>query len=649
MKQIMKRLLRKLKKNFTFLSMMLHPHYRWAFYHKRKELSLAIQNNFNEEAYLRANSDVKEAIERGEFKSGFEHFILYGAKEVLAGQRAIKQKSVYDYKEPLLSQNIKDAIEKFLQKPLISIIMPVYNVDTKWLALAIASVKNQWYSNWELCIADDKSTKEQTLDYLRSLNDPKIKIRFLDKNLNISGASNEALKLARGDYIALMDNDDELTPDALYEVVKAINEKGAVFIYSDEDKLEMGGRYSDPHFKPDYAPDMFLSQNYMSHLGVIKKSLIDKVGGWEVGLEGSQDYDLYLKVLEHTTKVVHIPKVLYHWRKVAGSTAAVFSDKSYAQKAGEKALTNAMRRRGIDATVENGKYAGTYRVRYAIKGHPLVSIIIPFKDKPKLLKMCLASILTKSTYQNYEIIGMSNNSGEPETFKMMDYFSKRDKRISFYEHNKPFNFSQINNEAINHYAKGEHLILLNNDIEIVIPSWIEEMLMFSQREDVGAVGAKLYYPNDTIQHGGVIIGIGGVAGHSHKYFDKKEMGYFSRLGIIQNLSAVTGACLMVKKGLYKSLNGLNETDLTIAFNDIDFCLRLREEGYLNLYTPYCEAYHYESISRGTEDTPQKVKRFNSEVAYMQKRHQEILAQGDPYYNKNLTLEKEDFSVANESL
>jgi GT2 family glycosyltransferase len=552
--------------------------------------------------------------------------------------------NTYTYIEPKYSTEVEQTINEFKKKPLISIIMPVYNVDPKWLELAIESIESQWYENWELCIVDDKSTNQKTLNYLKKIKNKKINIKFLKNNLNISGASNEALTLTGGDYVALMDNDDELTPDALYEVVKAINDFGAEFIYSDEDKLEMNGTFSEPHFKPDFAPDMFLSQNYLSHLGVIKKELIDKVNGFTIGLEGAQDYDLYLKVLEHTNKISHISKVLYHWRKIPGSTAAEFSEKSYAQDAGVKSLENAFNRRNISAKAINGKYPGTYRVKYEILDNPLVSIIIPFKDKPELLTICIESILDKSTYKNFEVIGISNNSQEKETFDEMKRLELLDSRIKFYEYNVPFNYSDINNYAVNTYAKGKQILLLNNDIEIITPDWIESMLEHSQRDEVGVVGAKLYYPNDTIQHAGVIIGIGGVAGHSHKNFSKHDAGYFSRLDLIQNLSAVTAACLMVKKRIYEEVIGLNEDNLKIAFNDVDFCLRIREKGYLNIYTPYSEAYHHESISRGKEDSSEKIRRFNFEVKYMKTRHQDILEKGDPYYHRNLTLNREDFSL-----
>jgi len=597
--------------------------------------------------YVSRYGDIMDAMQENRLVSPFEQFLLYGYHEILEGRRAIRETGMngnYSYRTPLKNDAIRKEIESFETKPLISVVMPVYNVEVRWLQYAIASLQSQWYTNWELCIADDHSCRSETVQFLKQIDDPKIKITFLEKNMNISGASNAALKLVEGDYIALMDNDDELTPDAFYEIVKIINEKDADFIYSDEDKIEVDGSFAEPHYKPDFSPDMFLSQNYISHLSVIKTELVKNVGGWEVGLEGSQDYDLYLKVLEHTKRIVHIPKILYHWRKVAGSTAAEFNEKSYAQEAGRKALENAMKRRNISAKVENGRYPGTYRVKYTLHDMPLVSIVIPFKDKPELLRMCIGSILKKSTYKNFEIIGISNNSQEKETFRTMGILANKDKRVHFIEYNFPFNYSSINNYAVRKYARGKHIVLLNNDIEIITPGWIEALLEFSQRDDVGAVGAKLYYPDDSLQHAGVILGLGGVAGHSHKYFSKLDAGYFFRPHIVQNLSAVTAACLMVKKELYINIGGLNESDLQVAFNDVDFCLRLREEGYLNVYTPFCEAYHHESISRGQDDSPEKIERFSREIEYMRRRHKKLLTEGDPYYNTNLTLNCENFGL-----
>jgi len=553
----------------------------------------------------------------------------------------------YDYCEPELTDDVRLELAELPAPTLISVIMPVYNTEAEWLLKAIESVRKQWYPYWELCIVDDHSDRAETLAALEALDDARIRVHRLRANKNIAGASNEALAMARGEYIALLDHDDELTPDALYEVWKVVEKTGPDFIYSDEDKLDEAGRYCDPHFKPDFAPDMILSQNYMSHLGVIRKSLIDLVGGFMSGTDGAQDYDLYLKVLERTDAVVHIPKVLYHWRKVPGSTAAFFSEMSYAQDAGKLALECAARRRGLGAEVLEGKFPGTYRVQYRIQGEPLVSIIIPFKDKPELLRMCLGSILEKSTWRSFEIIGVSNNSSEPQTFAEMAAWSARDARIRFVEHNVPFNFSEINNFAVCEHAKGDHVLLLNNDIEIITPGWIESLLEFSQRPEVGVVGARLYYPDGRLQHAGAILGIGGVAGHSHKYFPGDHHGYFSRPHIVQNLSAVTAACCMFKRSVFDEVGGLDDEHLNVAFNDIDFCLRVREASYLNVYTPYCEAWHHESVSRGHETTPEKQARFSREVEYMLERHAEVLRYGDPYYNPNLTLEHENFSLSGE--
>jgi glycosyltransferase involved in cell wall biosynthesis len=551
----------------------------------------------------------------------------------------------YQYTTPIISEEIAAEIDRFKNKPLLSIVMPVYNVDVKWLQKAVESVERQWYKNWELCIADDKSTNKGTLDYLNSITNPQIKIKFLNENLNIAGATNAALELASGEYIVLMDNDDEITPDALYEIVKRINESDADFIYSDEDFIDMEDSCRNPHFKPDFSPDMLLTNNYITHLSCFRKSLLDKVGGFDRRFDGSQDYDLFLRLTEHTDKIEHISKVLYHWRTLESSTSVNAEAKPEAIERSRMVLEETLKRRGIDGWVEHGNLPHYFRVRYRIKDNPLVSIVIPFKDKPELLDMCINSILKKSTYQNYEIIGISNNSTNAETFEMMQQLEAKDSRVSFYEYNVPFNYANINNHAVNLYSKGEHILLLNNDIEVIAPEWIEAMLEHSQREEIGCVGAKLYYPNDTIQHAGIIMGLGGYAGHSHKMYPRGSEGYFNRLNAIQNVSAVTAACLMVKKRIYQEVGGMDEINFKVAYNDVDFCLRVLEKGYRNLFTPYAELYHHESISRGYETTPEKIARFQKEKDALSARHSEILNNGDPFYNPNLTHDKEDFSVA----
>ena len=550
----------------------------------------------------------------------------------------------YVYERPAFNEAVQFTIATLEQKPLISIIMPVYNVDVEWLEKAISSIQNQWYANWELCIADDASTRAETVEYLKKIDNPMIKVVFLEENQNISGASNAALELATGDYIALMDNDDEISPDALYEVVKTINETEADFIYSDEDFITGEGHFVNPHFKPDFSPDLLLSHNYITHFSVFKHHLLNEAGRFNSAFDGAQDYDLFLRLTEKAEKIVHIPKVLYHWRMLETSTASGADVKPESHERGKKLLKETLERRGIKGEVEDANLHNFFRVKYHISGSPLVSIIIPFKDEPGLLRTCLESILEKSSYAHYEIIGLNNNSEQPETFRLMEEFAAKDSRISFYDYNKVFNYSAINNYAVRELAKGEHVILLNSDIEIISDSWIEAMLEHSQRQEVGCIGAKLYYPDERVQHAGIIIGLGGYAAHSHRLFDRDHYGYFNRLNINQNLSAVTAACLMVKRSIYLELGGLDETGFKIAYNDVDFCLRVREAGYLNIFTPYAEAYHHESVTRGYEDTPEKIARFQEEKDNFYNRHQKILSQGDPYYNPNLTTSREDFSL-----
>lgn len=605
------------------------------------------EENFDEENYLTQYPDVRTAIECGEFVSGREHFELRGRQEIASGARlyipgfpSARNGVGQETADP---EQCRKDIARWSRQPRVSIIMPVYNVEPRWLEAAIRSVKQQIYPNWELCIADDCSTRPETLTVLRQIDDSRVKVKFLESNQGIAGASNAALALATGEYVAFLDHDDELTSDALYHVVKAINDHNPDLIYSDEDKLSLEGYYLEPHFKPDYSPDLIFSINYICHLSVYRKTLLNQAGYYREGFEGSQDHDLVLRALDHTDRVHHIPRVLYHWRMIPGSTAAKYDSKNYAWEAGRRAIGDTLRRRGIAGEALLGQYPGTYRVKRTIQGQPLISVLMPFCDQPDLLRHCLDSILERTTYPNFELLGVSNNSVEPETFAVMEHYSTADRRIRFLRHDVLFNYAAINNFAVSR-AEGEHLLLLNNDMTVITPDWLEALLEHSQRPEVGAVGAKLYYPDDTIQHGGVIIGIGGIAGHSHKYAQRYDPGYFSRLHLIQNLSAVTAACLMVKKSLYQAVGGMDEQHLAVAFNDVDFCLRLREKGYLNVLTPYCELYHHESKTRGYEDTPRKKQRFAKEIAYMRKRHAGVLENGDPYYNRNLPLDREDFGM-----
>ncbi|MGL4774337.1 MAG: glycosyltransferase family 2 protein, partial [Clostridium sp.] len=530
----------------------------------------------------------------------------------------------------------------FEYTPKISIVVPTYNTKKEFLIEMIESVRNQSYSNWELCIADGASTLQETLETLKEYeSDERIKIKYLDKNLMISGNTNHALELVTGEYIGLFDHDDLLTEDALYEVVKVLNEnRDADFIYSDEDKVdETGSEYFDPHFKPDWSPDTLTSYNYITHFTVFAKKLLNECGNFNSEFDGSQDYDMFLRLTEKANNIVHIPKILYHWRVHKNSTAGGIGQKKYAIDAAKKALKNHLNRMGYEGKIKDGLFAGSYKTEYSIIGNPKVSIVIPNKDQVDTLKKCINSILKRSTYKNYEIIIAENNSEEEKTFKYYkELESKNNIKVVVWD--SGFNYSAINNFAVKQ-SSGEYIILLNNDIEIISNKWIEEMLMHAQRKDVGIVGAKLYYEDDTIQHAGVILGIGGVAGHSHKYFHRAEDGHVGRLKVIQNLSAVTAACLMVRRDVYDEVEGLDE-EFKVAFNDVDFCMKVRTRNYNVIFTPYAEMYHYESKSRGSEDTPEKIKRFNGEIARFEEKWGLWIR--DPYYNENLTLEREDFSL-----
>ena len=528
-------------------------------------------------------------------------------------------------------------------QPLISILMPVYNASPLVLSKAIRSVTRQTYNNWQLCIADDCSPNVTTRLYLKSLLNKKINIVFLDKNLNISGASNRAAELATGEYIGLLDNDDVLEPNALYEVARCLNDTRADLIYSDEDFIDVYGEYESPHFKPDYSPDLLLSHNYMTHFTVFRKKHFDQVGGFRGEFDGAQDYDLVLRLVEIVNRIEHIPKILYHWRKSDTSSSMGNAAKPYTHEAGKAAVKSAIQRRGVEAKVSDANLPNYYQVRRKINGEPLVSIVIPFKDKADLLASCLHSILRKTRYTNFEIIGVSNNSTEPGAFAIMRHFSELDQRCRFVEHNIPFNFSSLVNCGVSH-AGGDHIVLMNNDIEVINEQWLEAMLEHSQRTQVAAVGAKLYFENHKIQHAGVGIALGGAAGHLHLNFPHHSAGYFNRLNVIQNISAVTGALMMVKRSVYETLGGFDEQLFKIAYNDIDFCLRAMNEGYVNVFTPYAQAYHFESVSRGYDQSGEKLDRLNHEKQNLWDVHGDRLSKGDPYYNSNLDQGRDDFEL-----
>ncbi|WP_051308925.1 glycosyltransferase family 2 protein [Desulfogranum japonicum] len=533
---------------------------------------------------------------------------------------------------------------EFDYAPTISLLTPVYNVPESFLRDCVQSVLLQSYPHWELCLADDGSSAAHIRPVLEELSrkDTRIKVVCLDENKGIAGATNAAASLATGEYIGFLDNDDELTRDALLEVVRLLNEQKADIIYSDECIVNSAGELLECHYKPDYSPDLLRTHNYITHFLVIRRELFQQVGGVGTEYNGAQDYDLLLKVTDKTNAIRHIPQVLYRWRTIETSTSANPDAKSYAHDAGKKALQASLQRQNVAADVLDANLPFYYRVRRQLTHQPLVSIIIPFHNQPQLLQQCIESVVTVTSYDNIEILGVSNNSDDPAVFELMNALSHKYEQVRFFEFNHPFNYSEINNYAVN-LSKGEHVVLMNNDIEVLNHDWLACMLEHSQREDVGAVGAKLYYPDDTIQHAGVILGIGGFAGHAHRHADRKDPGYFNRLNCIQDFSAVTAALLMVKRRLYDHVGGLDEEHLGIALNDVDFCLKLREAGFLNVFTPYAEAYHHESASRGYEDTAAKKKRFNKEVAYFKERWAEILEHGDPYYNLNLCTYREDFA------
>ena len=591
--------------------------------------------------------DTLQLLKNGEVIEGninFQAFANLKVKdpyEIWIRKNEPTKEELEEYKKESLSFNYR---------PKISIVTPVWNIDETWLRLAIESVSNQVYDNWELCIADGGSTKQHVKKVLKEYakKDKRIKVKFLLENKGIAGNSNGALSLATGEFVTFLDHDDELVPVTLYEIVNLLNENPDLdFIYSDEDKIDERGKRINPFFKPDWSPDMFLSCNYPIHITVIRKSLIDMVSGFREGYDGSQDYDLFLRVTERIEKnrIAHIPKILYHWRTIATSAASSLEAKPYAYTAAKKALKDAAVRRTIETEdVVDGIWIGSYRFKYKIKGSPKVSIIIPTKDNVDTLKICIDSILEKTDYENYELVIVDNQSKEEETFEYFDKI-KNNPRIKILEYNKPFNFSAINNFAVSKVDAG-YLLFLNNDTEVISEEWLSAMLEHAQRREVGAVGAKLLYPNNTIQHAGIIIGIIGkppVAGHSHRYFPASHFGYCGRIQHVQNLSAVTAACMMVRKEVFEDVGGFDE-NLTVAFNDVDFCLKIREKDYLIVYTPYAELYHYESLSRGYDDKPEKKARFLKEVEYVRAKWEHVIDKGDSYYNPNLTLDKEDFSI-----
>lgn len=560
---------------------------------------------------------------------------------------------------PSKEELLRQSRERFEEEVVISVLVPLYNTPLFFLKEMIHSVLDQSYSGWELCLADGSDEEHAWVgDWCREIvkKDGRVKYRKLEENGGISENTNVCIQMTSGEYLALFDHDDLLTPDALYEVRKAILERQADVIYTDEDKVNGDSTvYSEPHFKSDFNLDLLRANNYICHFFVVKKEIVDLVGGFRSEYNGSQDYDFIFRCVEQANQIVHIPRVLYHWRMHENSTAANQQSKLYCYTTGQRAIASHLERCGVEGEVLMQEHLGFYRVDYPVQGEPLVSILIPNKDEKETLKGCIDSIFQKSSYRNFEIIVIENNSVEAETFA---YYSElqgggtedrgdekgriKRERVRVVEWKGEFNFSKINNYGVS-FASGEYLLFLNNDMEVISADWIERMVANCQRKEVGVVGAKLYYPDRTIQHAGVIIGLGGIAGHAFSRQLGIEPGYFARAVCQQDLSAVTAACMMVSQADFDFVGGFDEK-LGVAFNDVDFCLKIRHIcKKLVVFDPNVELFHYESKSRGAEDTPQKQKRFHQEIVRFAEKWEEDL-RGDPYYNPNLTLIAGDFSL-----
>ena len=583
-------------------------------------------------------------------KKGFLYLKHYGPKEFWVRLTERMEEQTVDYAkwregDFLTDKERQDQKKRKWKQPVkISVLVPAYRTPESYLRQMIESVQAQTYENWELCIADG-SGKEESLEKIVSqyaAKDSRIRYQLLDKNEGISGNTNAAIRMASGEYLAFFDHDDLLAEDALYEAARAIEEQKAELIYTDEDKVRADlSEYFQPHFKPDYNPDLLCANNYICHLVVVKKELADRVGGLRKEFDGAQDHDFLLRITERTDRIVHIPKVLYHWRIHKASTADNPASKLYAYQAGQKAISEHLKRLGLEAEVSQTKDFGFYRVSYPVQGTPLVSIVIPNKDEKDTLKACLESIKEKTTYPSYEIVIVENNS---QTSEIFEYYKEIDGKdgIRVVTWKEPFNYSKINNFGFQ-YAKGDYVICLNNDITVITPSWIEEMLGYCQRPGTGIVGVRLYFPDDTIQHAGIIVGMGGCAGSLFVGMNRKRTGYMHKAALVQDLSAVTAACMMVKREAFEAAGGFEES-LAVAFNDVDFCLKVRRAGYLVVYNPYAELYHYESKTRGLEDSPEKQRRFQSEIEYMRCHWLDILKRGDPYYNRNFSLKDCNYSI-----
>jgi glycosyltransferase involved in cell wall biosynthesis len=540
---------------------------------------------------------------------------------------------------------MRESINGFSHKPLISVLIPTFNPKSEWLIEAIESVRKQIYPSWELCIADDASTDKSIRLILEryAREDERIKVVLRENNGHISAASNSALERVTGEWVALLDHDDVLAEHALFWAADTINRNvDLCLIYSDEDTIDEIGKRSNPYFKCDWNVDLFYSQNMICHLGLYRTTILRAIGGFRIGLEGSQDYDLALRFIERIEpkQIYHIPRVLYHWRTHADSTALSRDTKPYATVAAERALNEHFKRKNINAVAEHVGY--NYRVRYALPDTlPMLSLIVLANNGVQQIRRFVESVVKKSTYENFEILIIDNGSDDPE---MMSYFNalQSESRIRILQYSPSLNYAELNNVAVK-MAQGELIGLVSSGIEVISPDWLSELVSHAVRSEIGAVGARLWFSNDTLQHGGIILGIGGVAGYAHRYLPQHRSGYQSRACLLQNFSAVSAACLVVRKAIYEEVGGLNEKDVSNGFAGVDFCLRVRAAGYRNLWTPYAELYLHELIIYGNED-PEQPTRFAKDAHYMQQRWGELLLK-DPAYSPNLTLSIEDFSYA----
>lgn len=546
--------------------------------------------------------------------------------------------------EPNKAELAMQKKQRFEYEPKISIVVPMYNTEEKFFLELLNSILAQTYKNWELCLADGSIKQNETI-YALCSRSSKIKYKFLDENKGISENTNKALEMADGDYIAFLDHDDILPPFALYEIVKSINENPEVeFIYSDEDKINDKGERFEPYFKPDFSPETLECHNYITHLVAIKKELINKIGNLDSRFDGAQDFDFVLRATENTKNIIHIPKILYHWRAHKNSTANVADTKNYAYEAGVKVVAEHLKRIGQEGVVENpGEVPGIYKVKYRVKSNPKVSILIPNKDHWKILKKCLKSILDLTTYENYEIVVIENNSEETETFKFYETL-KQNPKIKILEFKeKGFNYSKLINFGVKN-VDGDFILQLNNDTKLLTPDWLELLIGYAQNKEIGAVGARLYYPDKSIQHAGIAYGIGGIAGNLLVGLPYGKHGYFGREALTSNVSAVTGACLFTRREIYDEAGFMDEDLFKVAFNDVDFCLKILEKGYRVVYNPYVELIHYESKTRGYEDTEEKKARFEKEKNNFKDKWKELLNKPDPYYNENFSRKNGNFEM-----